>query len=147
MTTRPHPPVLVHTSIQPIRWGDMDALGHVNNTVYFRYMEQARLEWLFAQAGQHGLDDESGGGAVIVNASCTFLEPLVYPGDCEVRMYLGPPGRSSVGSFSEIWKDGRKFAAGAAKIVWVDRKSGRTTPLPAALAAPFRAIPADPPAR
>ena len=34
----------------PIRWGDMDALGHVNNTVYFRYMEQARIEWLYALA-------------------------------------------------------------------------------------------------
>ena len=32
----------------------MDALGHVNNTVYFRYMEQARIEWLFAQAAQGG---------------------------------------------------------------------------------------------
>ena len=53
-------------------------------------------------------------------------------------MYLGPPGRSSVGSFYEIWKDGRKFADGAAKIVWVDRKSGRSTPLPEALAAPLR---------
>jgi len=31
--------VLVHTTIQRIRWGDMDMLGHVNNTVYFRYME------------------------------------------------------------------------------------------------------------
>ena len=44
------PRLLVHTSTQPIRWGDMDALGHVNNTVYFRYMEQARIEWLFAYA-------------------------------------------------------------------------------------------------
>jgi acyl-CoA thioester hydrolase len=30
----------------PVRWGDMDAYGHVNNTVYFRYMEQVRVEWL-----------------------------------------------------------------------------------------------------
>ena len=43
MTT---PRVLVHTTTQVIRWGDMDAFGHVNNTVYFRYMEQARIEWL-----------------------------------------------------------------------------------------------------
>ncbi|TMG85764.1 MAG: acyl-CoA thioesterase, partial [Betaproteobacteria bacterium] len=35
-----------HTTKVPIRWGDMDAQGHVNNTVYFRYMEQARIEWL-----------------------------------------------------------------------------------------------------
>ena len=45
-------------------------------------------------------------------------------------MYLGEPGRSSVGSFYEIWKDGRKFADGAAKIVWIDLASGRSTPLP-----------------
>ena len=38
----------------PIRWGDMDALGHVNNTVYFRYMEQARIEWLHACARAGG---------------------------------------------------------------------------------------------
>ena len=37
---------LVQTCLIPIRWGDMDAYGHVNNTVYFRYMEQARVEYL-----------------------------------------------------------------------------------------------------
>jgi acyl-CoA thioester hydrolase len=140
MSTRPNATRLVHTSIQPIRWGDMDALGHVNNTVYFRYMEQARLEWVFAQMKQHGGGYDSGSGPVIVNASCTFLEPLVYPGDCEVRMYLGQPGRSSVGSYYEIWKDGRKFADGAAKMVWIDLASGRSTPLPEAVAAPLRTL-------
>ena len=56
--------VHVHTSRQPIRWGDMDALGHVNNTVYFRYMEQARIEWLYAhrEGGSHA----GGTGPVIV---------------------------------------------------------------------------------
>ena len=36
---------LVHTERIPVRWGDMDAMGHVNNTVYFRYMEQTRICW------------------------------------------------------------------------------------------------------
>ena len=45
--------LLVHTSRLPIRWGDMDALGHVNNTVYFRYMEQARIEWVRALFPAH----------------------------------------------------------------------------------------------
>ena len=36
---------LVHSVAMPMRWGDMDAQGHVNNTVYFRYMEEARVEW------------------------------------------------------------------------------------------------------
>lgn len=121
--------VHVHTSTQALRWADMDMLGHVNNTVYFRYMEQSRIEWLYQELppGQ-GFGD--GQGAVIVNASCTFLVPLVYPGTIEVRMYLGEPGRTSVGSFYDIEMAGRKYAHGAAKIVWIDRASGRPTPLP-----------------
>ena len=119
----------------------MDALGHVNNTVYFRYMEQARIEWLYEQARTHGAGSAATGASVIVTASCTFLEPLVYPGNIEVRMFLGDLGRSSVGSFYEIWKDGRMFASGAAKIVWIDLSTGRPTPLPEPIAAPLRALP------
>ena len=70
------------TSRQPIRWGDMDSLGHVNNTVYFRYLEQARIEWLFALTPERSAFE--GTGPVIVNASCTFLVPLVYPGEIAV---------------------------------------------------------------
>lgn len=133
------PRLLVHTSTQAIRWGDMDALGHVNNTVYFRYMEQVRIEWL------HALDPDGGGhasgtGPVIVNASCTFLEPLRYPGDVVVRMTLGEPGRTSVGSHYEIDCGGRRAAEGAAKMVWVDVASGRPVPLPEAILAPLRAL-------
>jgi acyl-CoA thioester hydrolase len=136
-----HPPrLLVHTSAQPIRWGDMDMLGHVNNTVYFRYMEQARIEWLYAQIRDRGDAYAQPSGPVIVNASCTFLEPLVYPGAIEVKMYLGGLGRTSVGSFYEICRNGRTYAEGAAKIVWIDRASGRPTPLPESVAAPLRQL-------
>ena len=132
------PRLLVHTSFQTIRWGDMDALGHVNNIVYFQYMEQARIEW--AQALDPARAAHDGDGPVIVNASCTFMAPLVFPGDIEIRMYLGDPGRTSVASFYEIWHDGRKFAEGAAKIVWVDLASGRPVPLPDRIAGSLRAL-------
>jgi acyl-CoA thioester hydrolase len=138
MSSRPQHSIHVQTSIVPIRWGDMDAFGHVNNTVYFRYMEQARLDWLLTLERTPGARPAPDTGPVIVNASCTFHEPLVYPGACEVRMYLGGLGRSSLGTFYEIWKDGRMFADGAAKMVWVDRASGRSTPLPDVVAAPLR---------
>ena len=62
---------LIHISRIKIRWGDMDAFGHVNNTVYFRYMEQTRIDWLDTAEG--AADD--GHGPVIVNAHCTFLRP------------------------------------------------------------------------
>ena len=37
---------LVHEMRIPVRWGDLDAMGHVNNTIYFRYFESLRIEWL-----------------------------------------------------------------------------------------------------
>ena len=123
--------VPVQTTTIPIRWGDMDAQGHVNNTVYFRYMEQARIEWLLRVAEQIGAGSTP--GSVIVNASCTFIEPIEYPGTVEVRMFIGPPGRSSFDTQYELWVAGRKHAEGAAKIVWVDRATQRSTPLPDAV--------------
>jgi len=134
--------VLVHTSRVPIRWGDMDGYGHVNNTVYFRYMEQARIEW--AQATLPEYRGMAMLPLVVVNASCTFLVPLVYPGDVEVRMLLGELGRSSVGSYYELWMSGALYAEGAAKIVWIDPATGRPVPLPEAVSAPLRSLQHEP---
>jgi len=73
---------LTHEMTMPIRWGDMDAMGHVNNTLYFRYMEVIRLEWLFKiGAGP----DPSGFGPVIVNAFCNFIRQLEFPGEVLAR--------------------------------------------------------------
>jgi acyl-CoA thioester hydrolase len=115
----------------PIRWGDMDAMGHVNNTVYFRYMEQARIEWFYDFARKIGLAPYAEQGPVIIDAHCTFLEPLVYPGDVEVKMFVGELGRSSFGSHYEMVMNAKRYAEGAAKMVWIDRASGKSIPLPA----------------
>jgi acyl-CoA thioester hydrolase len=121
---------LTHTARMPIRWGDMDAFGHVNNTVFFRFMEQARIEWLEAC----GLSMEGGGqGPVIVNAHCTFLRQLKYPGEVEVRTFAGPPGRSSFETFVEIRRTDQPdllVAEGGAKVVWVDYAEEKSVPLP-----------------
>ena len=119
---------LVHTEVLALRWGDMDALGHVNNTVYFRYMEQTRIRFLEVTGLFYG--EQQGQGMVIINASCTFRRPLVYPGEVEVRMYLGEPGRSSVESHYELRRGDELYAEGAAKMVWVDFRSNRSTALP-----------------
>lgn len=121
---------LLHTTRIPVRWGDMDAMGHVNNTVYFRYAEQSRIEWLesmgfFLDAGREE-------AAVIVNASCTFLLPITYPATVEVRLYAGRPGRSSVPTSYEMRcvGDDVLYAEGAAKVVWFNPATGKSTPLP-----------------
>ena len=88
---------LVHTMQMPIRWGDMDAMGHVNNTLYFRYLEVARIEW-FRTIGCNVNPQ----GPLIVNAFCNFHKQLEYPGDIVVKMYASDPGRSSFESWGEI---------------------------------------------
>jgi len=111
----------------------MDAFGHVNNIVYFQYMEQARMEWLHALAPEYA-SLASLVGPVIVNASCTFFESLTHPADIEVKLFAGEPGRTSFGTWYEIWSERRKFAEGASRLVWIDRDAGRSIPLPETLA-------------
>ena len=125
-----HPRKLVHTTQIPIRWGDMDAMGHVNNTIYFRYMEQARIEW-FESLG-YGVGLARTEAPVIINASCTFLIPFTYPGVVESRVLVGHSGRSSLATYHELrlLGDDRLFAEGAAKIVWTITATGKSAPLP-----------------
>jgi acyl-CoA thioester hydrolase len=121
---------LVHTARIPIRWGDMDAFGHVNNTVYFRYMEIVRVEWINELMAR---SLEQGEGPVLINTQCTFLRQLTFPGDVELKLFAGPPGRSSVESRYEFRLVGEPdvlYAEGTAKIVWVNYKEQKSVPLP-----------------
>ncbi|NUZ06266.1 acyl-CoA thioesterase [Piscinibacter koreensis] len=114
----------------PIRWGDMDAMGHVNNTVYFRYFESIRIEWLHGLAGAPDIDGE---GPVIVNAFCNFLRQLKYPGDVRCRHYIANPGRSSIDSYftaERVDEPGVVYANGGATIVWINYRQERSAPLP-----------------
>jgi acyl-CoA thioester hydrolase len=127
--------ILVFELEIPIRWGDMDAMGHVNNTVYFRYMEQTRISW-FDQLGME--PDPAGQGPVIVNAACTFVQQLEYPGTVLARQYVGTVGRSSIMTYVEMLRTDdrdRVYAHGSAKVVWVDFPRQKSAPLPDAIRA------------
>ena len=118
----------------PIRWGDMDAYGHVNNTIYFRYAEQARCEWLELQGFRVAPE---GVAPVIINASCTFLAPLNYPGTVELQMFAGTVGRSSLETYYEmrLVGDDKLYCDGSAKVVWMDAATGKSAPVPDAIRA------------
>lgn len=121
---------LVHTQQLPIRWGDMDAMGHVNNTVYFRYLETVRIDWFRAIGVRI---DPGGEGALIVNAFCNFHQQLEYPGDIVVKMYVSDPGRSSFESWATIERaddPGVVYASGGATTVWVDFPKQKSMPMP-----------------
>ena len=74
----------------PVAWGEMDALGHVNNVPYFRYLESARVEYLrrlgFGRvSGGAGLEADprgaagNGVGFILQSVQCRFRRPVVYP--------------------------------------------------------------------
>ncbi|MEO8124516.1 MAG: thioesterase family protein [Burkholderiales bacterium] len=121
---------LVYEMVIPIRWGDMDAMGHVNNTLYFRYFETIRIEWMHTLGNTLKPDGE---GFVIVNAFCNFIRQLEYPGDIRARHYVGNVGRSSFDTFVTLERSdepGVVYATGGATTVWLDFPAKKTLPLP-----------------
>ena len=119
---------LVHVERIAIRWGDMDAMGHVNNTVYFRFMEQARIGWFDALLP--GGEAWQRTGIVIANASCNFKKPLNYPGVVEVHVEVGPPGGSSVPTYYELRMGDELYADGTATVVFIDMERQKPMRIP-----------------
>jgi acyl-CoA thioester hydrolase len=121
----------VHREVMAIRWGDMDAMMHVNNTVYFRYMEQARISWI--ETWGVGNTAAAAEGPVIATAGCRFKRPLKYPGAVEVRIYAGKVGRSSMPTYYEIRRTDDPetvYATGEALFVWISNVTGRPVSFP-----------------
>ena len=106
--------ITAHQRTFDISWGDMDALGHVNNARYFDYFQEARIEWLASL----GLDMEQTTGPVVVHVACTFLKPVVYPATLILRSSLHSLGRSSMVLDHDLYQDEQLMAQGTCKIVW-----------------------------
>lgn len=114
----------------PLRWRDMDAFGHVNNSDYFTYFEQTRAMW-WHEIGISLRNTHA--GPVVITASCTFLKPLHYPGDLQVHLFAHTPGRTSFMIDYIIYvqpKLDQIVAEGNTKIVWVDYDHSISIPLP-----------------
>jgi acyl-CoA thioester hydrolase len=121
---------LVYEAVIPIRWGDMDAMGHLNNGSYFRYMETVRIDWFRSI----GCDvNARGEGIVIINAFCNFYKQLEYPGEVLTRMFVSNVGRSSFDTWCTLAYVGTPDvinAAGGATTVWVDFPKQKSLPIP-----------------
>jgi len=113
-----------------MRWGDMDALGHINNVSYFRFMESIRMDWLQSL----GLEDKkSGANPVILNTFCNFHQQLVYPGDLVLKLFASQAARTTFESWTTIERadqPGKIYASGGATVVWVDWTTQRAADLP-----------------
>ncbi|MFB6344256.1 MAG: acyl-CoA thioesterase [bacterium] len=75
-----HPELEDYPVIKPIevRWGEMDAFGHVNNVKYFRYFEQARI-YYFEAIGLGDMKFDDSVGPILANVSSDFEHPVEYP--------------------------------------------------------------------
>lgn len=62
----------------PVAWGEMDAMGHVNNVIYFRYFESAHVVY-FDRIKMWEFKKETGIGLILASTQCRFRTPLVYP--------------------------------------------------------------------
>ncbi len=131
----PEKKVLAFETQFPIRWGDMDAFGHVNNVQFVQYLENVRVDWL--QSLRH-LEPRGGEGVVVVNVFCNFYQQLLYPGDLRAKLYLTAVSRRSfdhVITFERTDAPGTIVAEGGAAIVWVNFEQGKALPLPEDLVA------------
>ena len=114
----------------PVRWGDMDAMGHVNNAQYFRYLETARIDWM------HGMGlnpDPAGQGPVIVNACCNFYQQLAYPDEVLLKMFVSDPARTTFETWAtmeRVAQPGVICAAGGGTVIWVDFPRQKAAALP-----------------
>ncbi|WP_427185009.1 acyl-CoA thioesterase [Bordetella bronchialis] len=123
-------PGSIHTVEMPLRWGDSDALNHLNNTLYFRLMEEARMQILYAA----GVSLPADAGPILAHASCDFLRPLTYPASVRVTHTLSRVGRSSMEFELTLDKVGDArgpYARGRNVLVWLDYVGNRPAPWPA----------------
>ncbi len=105
----------------PVLWGDMDALGHVNNARFFRWFESARIE-LFRKIGL-GASGPTGVGPILATTTCDFLAPVHYPRSIVVSTHVSRVGETSITTAYEV-RDAaatdRLYARGSAVVVLVD---------------------------
>ncbi len=122
---------LVYEMSIPIRWGDMDAMGHLNNGTYFRYLETARIDWINSLGVS--TNAPKGEGMVIVNAFCNFYRQLEYPGSVLLKMYVSDPGRTTFESWGTMARADAPdvvCAEGGATTIWVDYAKQKALTLP-----------------
>ena len=110
----------------PVAWGDMDAMGHVNNAVYFRYFETARLE-CFAGLGLTSFEETGGIGPILHSASCRYRIPLTHPDTVTVGVQVGDvgPDRFEMRYRVVSHRHGAVAADGESVIVTFDYAAGR----------------------
>lgn len=111
---------------EPLRFRDMDPLGHINNSVYATLLEQNRIAF---QDQPGGFREAKGQSAVLATQTIDFLQEMRWPGTVEIRLGIGKLGRSSIQIQQEIMLGGILVARARCTQVLIDDASRSAVPL------------------
>ena len=118
-----------------VRWGDMDAFNHVNNARYLSYLEEARVRWLSSLPGV-SLGDRI--APVLAASQVNFRRPIEWPNALVVELFVERVGERSLGLGHRMLSAADEsvlYSDGSVVMVWVDRHTGKSVPLPEAVRA------------
>jgi acyl-CoA thioester hydrolase len=115
----------------PLLWGQMDALGHLNNTAYLRFFEEARIV-LFDRADLRAVRAATRVGPILAATSVQFLRPLVHPDTVRVEAGVRTIGRTSFVMDYRITslRVGTLSATGDSVVVLYDYERETKVPIP-----------------
>ncbi|MCJ8168151.1 acyl-CoA thioesterase [Atopomonas sediminilitoris] len=126
---------------QEVIWGDMDAYEHVNNTVYFRYFEDARMAF-FGQAGVVEHKASTGIGPILASTQCDFRAPLSHPERIRIVSWIDEikPKRFTMHYRVFSLTQQRLAAEGTGLVVFYDYGLGKSCEIPAPILARIQAL-------
>ena len=112
---------------ESVRFRDLDGMGHVNNAVFFTYMESARIAFLSSL----GAGDNPLGTLILARAEVDFRSPIAFGEDVEVGVRISRIGTKSFDLEQVIRADGRVAAEGKFVLVGYDYERGASVEIPA----------------
>ncbi|MFC7220146.1 acyl-CoA thioesterase [Streptomyces polyrhachis] len=114
-----------HTYRCPLRWADMDAFGHVNNVVFLRYLEEARIDFMFRLAPGEG-DASFKGGSVVARHEIDYKRQLVHRHEpVQIDLWVTRIGAASATIAYEVKDDDAVYVRASTVVVPFDFASGR----------------------
>ncbi len=113
-----------------VRWRDLDAFNHVNNSKFLSYLEEARLRWMMTLPGEW-IDDNV--APVVAAAHVNYRRPIGWPGEVVVELFVERLGNTSLTIGHRIVDrddDTALYADGNVVMVWIDKQRGQPAALP-----------------
>ncbi len=140
MSDRPTRADYPHFLAIPTRWMDNDLYGHVNNVVYYSWIDTVVNRYLIDEGGLDIERDEVIG--ITAESGCRYFASVAYPDTVDAGLRIGRLGNSSVRYEVGIFRDGEHEAAAAGFFVhvFVNRADMRPTPIPARIRSAFERI-------